>query len=218
MERRRSWHFFLRNRERTPDVRHQMLPTVISAKRSVPHLHLPVGTTTNPVITDTEFKNSMASLAFSIAVVTARTSNEEIGRTITSFMPLSLLPPRVMISIDVRSRLIDLIGSSQSFSISFLSDKHRDVGDAFAGKWSQVDRFALGDWDVWPSGNRKLVDAVLSMDCDLTASIDAGDHMLFIGTIIDCDQAWQLDRLLWIERSYRVLKSEMDTTADASER
>ncbi len=193
-----------------------MLPTVIPLKRPIAHLHLPLGATNSPVVSESEFKNSMSALAFSIAVVTARGGNEEIGRTITSFMPLSAVPPRIMISIDVRSRLIDLIGASKSFSVSFLSDKHQDVGDAFAGRWLQSDRFKSADWDFWPSGNRRLVGAVLSFDCELTSSIDATDHMLFVGTIVHAEAEGAVGHLLWNERSYATLRCDADTCGEGS--
>jgi flavin reductase (DIM6/NTAB) family NADH-FMN oxidoreductase RutF len=168
----------------------------------VSHCHLPLIGSRKPSINEQEFKDSMAGLTFSVAVVTARTAQEEIGRTVTSFMPLSAVPPRLMISIDVRSRLIDLIGVTRAFSISFLSVGQEAVGDAFAGKWAQADRFGTADWDFWPSGNRRLDNAILAMDCELTGSIDAGDHMLFVGTILEAERPGTNWPLLWSNRSY----------------
>lgn len=168
-----------------------------------------MASTATPAIDEREFKDSMASLTFSIAVATAKHGDEEIGRTITSFMPLSAIPPRVMISIDVRSRLIDLIGASKTFSISFLSSGHEEVGDAFAGKRSQIDRFDIAEWDCWPSGNRKLVNATLAIDCELTASIDAADHMLFVGTIIEADHDCSAAPLVWSKRSYLTFPAQI---------
>lgn len=147
----------------------------------------------------------MANLVFSVAIVTAKWSDEEIGRTVTSFMPLSAVPPRIMISIDARSRLIDVIGASRRFSISFLDPHNEAVGDAFAGKGHQNDRFATADWDCWPSGNRKLVGACLSLDCELSGSLDAEDHIVFVGTIVEADASSDAPALLWTNRSYRYI-------------
>lgn len=134
------------------------------------HSHLPLCASLAPAVVPQEFKNAMAKLVFSISVVTARHENEQHGRIVTSFMPLSATPPQIMVSIDVRSRLIDLIGLSRRFSISFLSAGQEIVGDTFAGKTLQDDRFSISDWDHWPSGNPKLSNALLSMDCELVGS------------------------------------------------
>jgi flavin reductase (DIM6/NTAB) family NADH-FMN oxidoreductase RutF len=159
-----------------------------------------------PAIDERDFKASMARLVFSIAIVTARRGDEEIGRTVTSFMPLSAEPPRIMISIDVRSRLIDVIGASKTFSLSFLASRHQEVGDTFAGKWGLADRFTTAEWDSWPSGNRKLASALLAFDCELMASVDVDDHMLFVGTITQADHGGDHGKLLWSERSYMRLE------------
>ncbi len=103
----------------------------------------------------------MAKLAFSISIVAARHADEQLGRTVTSFMPLSIDPPHMVVSIDVRSRLIDLIGFSKRFSISFLAGGQQDVADIFAGKGSSNERFSISDWDYWPSGAPKLAGALL---------------------------------------------------------
>lgn len=148
----------------------------------------------------------MATLAFSIAIVTARHADEQTGRTVTSFMPLSVEPPLVVVSIDIRSRLVDIIGAGRGFSISFLSAGQETVCDGFAGRWQEEDRFSLSDWDYWPSGNPRLADACLCMDCELVSSIDAGDHALFVGAIIEMDVANGRELLMWNKRAYRVLK------------
>jgi flavin reductase (DIM6/NTAB) family NADH-FMN oxidoreductase RutF len=179
-----------------------MLRNEIQNTSPVSHCHLPLNGSLTPAISEHEYKDAMATLTFSIAVVTARSTTEEIGRTVTSFMPLSAVPPRVMISIDVRSRLIDIIGITRAFSISFLSSAQSEVGNAFAGKWGQADRFGIADWDRWPSGNGRLVGAILALDCELTGSIDAGDHMLFVGTIVEADSSDGTSPLLWNKRDY----------------
>lgn len=154
------------------------------------------------MIDEREFKDCMARLGFSVAVVTAGNGREELGRTVTSFMPLSSVPPRIIVSIDAHSRLVDFARATTSFSISFLSSDQDHVADAFAGKRGNIDRFSIANWRRWPSGNRRLEDAALSLDCELSASIDVGDHILLVGTIIDAKGADDAKTLLWSNRSY----------------
>ncbi|PZR89293.1 MAG: flavin reductase [Stutzerimonas stutzeri] len=181
-----------------------MLKNVTPIDPHMYHTHLPLRDPVAPAIAPQEFKDAMATLVFSICVVAAHHKDEQLGRTVTSFMPLSAEPPRIMISIDVRSRLVDLIGLSRAFSISFFSAGQESVADAFAGKSRQDDRFSISDWDYWPSGSPKLSDASVSMDCELVGSLDAGDHLLFIGVITETELRHTLAPLLWSDRDYLV--------------
>ncbi len=187
-----------------------MLRVVTTIRNHASHVHLPLNRPSLPEISPQEFKDGMAKLGFSIAVVTARHADERLGRTVTSLMPLSAEPPQMMVSIDVRSRLIDVIGLSRRFSISLLAAGQGHIGDTFAGKGNQEERFPLADWDYWPSGNPKLANAVVSIDCELAGSIDVGDHMLFVGVIVETDTRLDLQPLLWNERSYRAMRTGPD--------
>ncbi|MFK3780735.1 flavin reductase family protein [Agrobacterium sp. NPDC089420] len=168
----------------------------------VNHAHIPLKTSTSPTISPREFKDAMAGLAFTVAVATAAHAGERIGRTITSFMPLSAEPPLLMISIDASSRMVDLIAASRRFSVAALARGQEEVADAFAGKGNLPDRFSLGRWDAWPSGNPRLAEALLSMDCELVGSIDAADHILFVGAIIEATSDPLRKALLWSARAY----------------
>ena len=179
-----------------------MLENVISIDGHMRHVHLPLNIALAPTISPQEFKDAMAKLVFSISVVTVCHKDERVGRTVTSFMPLSAEPPHIMVSIDVRSRLIDLIGLSRKFSISFLSAGQETIGDTFAGKSPLGDRFPSSDWGCWPSGNPKLSKALVSVDCELVGSLDVGDHMLFVGTITETETCDNCAPLLWNERDY----------------
>ncbi|MDX3924720.1 MAG: flavin reductase family protein [Shinella sp.] len=179
-----------------------MLKTVTAMSGPIHHAHLPLNAPVTPAISPQEFKDAMAKLAFSISIVTARHANEQLGRTVTSFMPLSAEPPHIMVSIDLRSRLIDLIGLSGRFSISFLAAGQERLGDVFAGKGPSEDRFSIADWDYWPSGTPKLANSLLCMDCELVGSLDAGDHMLFVGMVTETEIGGDRSPLLWNERAY----------------
>ncbi|MBS0256292.1 MAG: flavin reductase [Proteobacteria bacterium] len=168
----------------------------------VNHAHVPLKACASPMISLREFKDSMAILAFTVAVATAAHAGERIGRTITSFMPLSAEPPLLIISIDASSRMVDLIAASRRFSVAALARGQAEIADAFAGKANHPDRFSIGDWDTWPSGSPRLADALLSMDCELVGSIDAADHILFVGGIIEAAKNPLSKALLWSERAY----------------
>ena len=169
---------------------------------AVNHAHIPLKSCSSPTISPREFKDVMAGLAFTVAVAAASQAGERVGRTITSFMPLSAEPPLLMVSIDASSRMVDLIAASRRFSVAALARGQEEIADVFAGKGNHPDRFSIGDWDVWPSGSPRLADALLSMDCELVGSIDAADHILFVGAITEAMSGPLRKALLWSERAY----------------
>ena len=86
-----------------------------------------------PVVGNAEFRSAMAAMASTVSLVTARRGDERIGRTVTSVMSLSINPPTILISIDILSRLADLIAKTGGFSFAMLADDQSEVADAFAG-------------------------------------------------------------------------------------
>jgi flavin reductase len=158
-----------------------------------------------PPIRANEFRETMASMAATVSVVTTAHAHENIGRTVTAALSLSINPPSVLISIDIASRLADMILMSRGFSMAMLAQGQDDVGDAFAGKAGMGDRFTYGQWDAWPSGNPMLLGAVAALDCELVGSIETGDHVLFAGAIVQSALAPALEPLLWHRHRYRRL-------------
>ncbi|MGV1987310.1 flavin reductase family protein [Agrobacterium sp. 22-221-1] len=168
----------------------------------VNHAHIPLRASTSTTISPREFKDAMAGLTFTVAVAAAAHAGERIGRTITSFMPLSAEPPLLIVSIDASSRMVDLIAASRRFSVAALARGQEEIADVFAGKGNLPDRFSVGGWDVWPSGSPRLAEALLSMDCELVGSIDAADHILFVGAIVEATSDLLRKALLWNKRDY----------------
>ncbi|MCZ7912445.1 flavin reductase family protein [Agrobacterium leguminum] len=99
----------------------------------VNHAHVPLKACASPMISPREFKDSMAGLAFTVAVATACHAGERVGRTITSFMPLSAEPPLLMISIDASSRMVDPIAASRRFAA--LARGQEEIAATIKARW-----------------------------------------------------------------------------------
>ncbi|HTM77555.1 MAG TPA: flavin reductase family protein [Devosia sp.] len=152
-----------------------------------------------------EFRETMGSMAATVSVVTTTHAHENIGRTVTAALSLSINPPSVLVSIDIASRLADMILMARGFSMAMLAQGQEDVGDAFAGKLGLDDRFTYGQWGTWPSGNPMLLGAVAALDCELIGSIETGSHVLFAGAIVQSELAPALEPLIWHRHRYRSL-------------
>jgi flavin reductase (DIM6/NTAB) family NADH-FMN oxidoreductase RutF len=159
-----------------------------------------------PTVSDAEFRAAMSGLASSVHVVTARRGDERIGRTATSVLSLSAQPPAILVSIDIVSRLADVIARTGAFSLAMLASDQADVADAFAGRVAAELRFALGQWAEWPSGQPHLQGAVTALDCEVIGAMETGTHVLFAGAIIEAETDTGLSPLMWHRHGYRELK------------
>ena len=147
----------------------------------------------------------MSGLASAVHVVAARRGDERVGRTATSVMSLSAQPPTVLVSIDIVSRLADLIAKTGGFSLSMLASDQRAVAEAFAGQVPPEKRFELAAWDDWPSGQPRLHGAVTVLDCDVIGAMETGTHVLFAGAIVEAETDATRSPLMWHRHGYRGL-------------
>lgn len=158
-----------------------------------------------PVVGNAEFRAAMSGMAATVGVVTARRGDEQIGRTVTSLLSLSLNPPTLLVSIDIMSRLADLIAKTGGFSLALLADDQQEVADAFAGHVEPGARFGNAQWSQWPSGHPMLMGAVTALDCDVIGSIETGTHVLFAGAVIEAESNTGRSPLLWQRHGYHGL-------------
>ncbi len=158
-----------------------------------------------PPVSDAEFRAAMSSVASSVHVVTARRGDERVGRTVTSVLSLSAQPPALLVSIDIMSRLADLIAKTGGFSAALLAADQNAIADAFAGKIEAPERFSLGRWGHWDSGHPKLDGAVTAFDCEVIGAMETGTHVLFAGAIVDVQTHADGKPLIWQRHGYRDL-------------
>jgi flavin reductase len=158
-----------------------------------------------PVVGNAEFRAAMSGMAATVSLVTARRGDEQVGRTVTSMLSLSINPPAILVSIDMMSRLADLIAKTGGFSIAMLADDQAEVADAFAGQVVPEQRFNTGSWSQWPSGNPMLLGATAALDCDVIGSVETGTHVLFAGAVIEAETTTSRKPLLWQRHGYHRL-------------
>jgi len=158
--------------------------------------------TEQPLVSNAEFRTAMSSMASTVSIVTASHDGQVLGRTATAVMSLAATPPSVLVSIDIESRLADLMAKSGRFSLAMLAQDQAVIGDVFAGKLGDMDRFTFGIWGQWPSGNPQLYGAVTTLDCEIIGSIETGTHVLFAGGIIEVETIASKSPLLWHRHGY----------------
>jgi flavin reductase (DIM6/NTAB) family NADH-FMN oxidoreductase RutF len=91
-----------------------------------------------------DFKESMARMSSTVAVVTTMTHAGPHGMTVSAFMSLSVSPPMIVVSLDFASELLARIRVVSRFGVNVLSHDQADIARAFARKSSE--KFAGVEW------------------------------------------------------------------------
>ncbi len=133
-------------------------------------------------------RNAFGSFMTGVTVVTAYDKNREpIGFTANSFTSVSLDPPLVLVCLAKTSQNYDALTSADGFAVNILSETQVDVSNTFA--WPVADRFATTQWENGPHGSPILADVSAWFDCAMHKTVEAGDHVILIGTVMAFDQS-----------------------------
>jgi len=155
-----------------------------------------------PLIDPQVYRDTIAGFGVSACVVTAQHNGLRLGRTVTSLLSLSLDPPSILVSIDSKSELAKMIGQANRFSFAILSETQSKVADAFAGTIDPSQRFDIGKWSTWPSGQPRLEGASVVMDCVVVGEMHTHSNILFAGGVADVATNTRLRPLIWHQRGY----------------
>ena len=126
-----------------------------------------------------ELRNTLAAFATGVTVIATRHDGGNHGMTANAFMSVSLDPPLIVVSIDRRARIRSKIEQSRRYSVSILAENMADIALHFAGK-PKLDPSCLFEDYV---GLPVIQGASARFAASLFNTVDAGDHILFIGAV-----------------------------------
>ena len=125
-------------------------------------------------------RRTLGQFPTGVCIVTARSGDELLGMTMSSFSSLSLDPALVLFSIDRRARGLPAWQEAKAYAIHVLAESQQAVSNRFArpgAKWEGI------DYTVGHGGAPVLHGAAAVFECDAHARHEAGDHILFIAAI-----------------------------------
>jgi len=146
------------------------------------------------------FRRVMGSLPAGVTIVTSRDAEgHPKGLTVSACSSVSLEPPLLLVCVDRRSSSLQAIKATGVFAVNILRAGQQDLAARFASR--REDRFT----DVSCLSGRLdlpvLEGTVGHAECELFAVVDAGDHAIVIGLIVDGD-ACDAVPLLYFRRQY----------------
>ena len=134
-----------------------------------------------PVSKD-EFRSAMSRFASGVTVVTTRTEDHQPnGLTVSSFASLSLEPPLVLVCIDQRASIHDLLVEGHYFAVNVLAEAQEILSRRFASR--DADRFSGTGYVDGVTGVPILNDVVAAIECRIVHTYSGGDHTIVVGEV-----------------------------------
>ncbi|WP_448681195.1 flavin reductase [Pseudomonas nicosulfuronedens] len=129
-------------------------------------------------------RDAFGSFATGVTIVTtAGPDGMDIGLTANSFSSVSLDPPMVLWSLARTSLNMDAFRNSGHFAVHILSADQEALSSRFASKG--IDRFEGLALERGPEGIPLLPDCMARFTCRLAYQYEGGDHVIFVGEIVD---------------------------------
>lgn len=154
-------------------------------------------------IDEARFRQAMGYFASGVTVVTTENQGNYYGMTVSSFSSLSLVPPLVLICIDKAVPTHQALLSAGQFVVNVLEKRQEHLSRRFATTSSE--KFKGVAWHTGTLGLPVLDHVLAVIECRVQATVEAGDHTIFVGEVFDT-KVHEGAPLLYFRRGYHELK------------
>ena len=136
------------------------------------------------------FTDALTAWAGAVTLVTIKDGRDDIGTTVSAFLPVSLDPPLVAVSLIVDSYPAEVLSRpsfpAARFAVTLLSSAQKVLAGQFAAAGRPSARLVL---DAVPhvrgSSSGALIPSggLAALECSVARRVPAGDHLLVISAV-----------------------------------
>lgn len=134
-----------------------------------------------------QFRNALGRFASGVTVITTQHEDHTHGMTANAFVSVSLVPPLILVSVDKRAKMHQLLATNRRYGVSVLGEDQEALSNHFAGR--TVDDLEISF--MIKEGVPLLMGAVAHLIARVVDRHAAGDHTLYIGQVEYVD--WKED-------------------------
>lgn len=135
-----------------------------------------------------QYKAALGRFASGVTVLTVRDELDDHGITVTAFASVSLQPPLVLASVAQTSYLHEVLLRQDLWTVTVLAAGQRSVATRFSETGRPSARLLLADLPHrrGPHTDALIIeDGMAALECRTEQRIEAGDHTLLIGRVLD---------------------------------
>lgn len=163
------------------------------------------------------FRTAMRRVPSPIVVVTA--TGQEGGATATrgitigSFTSVALDPPLVSFNVGRDSRMYEVMETCSRFAVNVLGEGQAHLAKRFAVPGlTGEEQFEAVPHTRDGHGTPMLEGVTARFRCTPHDSMPAGDHVLYVGLVVEVDEQSDDGAVLYYQSSYRGVGSELRST------
>jgi flavin reductase (DIM6/NTAB) family NADH-FMN oxidoreductase RutF len=132
------------------------------------------------------FAEVLRKFPLAVSVVTVGRGGVENALTVSWATPASFEPPMFLVAVDRLHYSVDFVKSTRNFAVNVLAEGQERLAGQFARQSMQgEDKLAGVARREGQTGAPILTDAVAYFDCELAFFVEAGDHYLLVGRVVD---------------------------------
>ena len=147
------------------------------------------------------FRSALGTFATGVTVITTRGQKGElVGNTVSSFNSVSLDPPLVLWSLSRTAYSFKAYLGADHFAVNVLREGQEVLSTCFAR--SLGDKFQGIDYETWETGCPILPNALAIFECRTAYTYQGGDHVIFVGEVINFDHDPEGKPLVFWRGSY----------------
>lgn len=136
-------------------------------------------------------RDALSAWAAGVTLVTIADGRDDVGTTVSAFMPVSLDPPMVLVSLGGDSYPAEVLSRASPpavrFAVTLLSAAQKMLAGRFAAEGRPGARLALEDVPHFRGdGSGALIPAagLAALECSVARRVPAGDHLLVIASVV----------------------------------
>ncbi len=155
------------------------------------------------ILDSAQFRGTCGRFTTGVTVATVMAADgSPHGITVSSFTPVSLEPPLILICVDCRAQFVRHLPEGHKFGINMLEESQQGLSRQFSRK--EAVRFSGIAWHTGKTGVPLLPSVLAIMECKLIQRVSAGDHFILVGQTLHAS-FYEGDPLTYFNGCYRKL-------------
>ena len=153
-----------------------------------------------------EYRDIIGRFATGVTVVTTAVDGWLHGMTANAITSVSLDPLLLLVCVEKSAHTHDHLSRAGAFAMNILSEDQQVVSQTFAASNEPEEGRLQGiAYRIGGNGAPIIDGCIAHIECEVTERTDAGDHTIFIGSVLDATIDHEAQPLLFYRGKYRKL-------------